>query len=60
MVWKSECCLCQKKMTFNDVRDISQAHWKIIAWIVPDGSPRVVCNKCNYPVNIIKKKYEDN
>lgn len=43
-----ECVECGAKNSFADVQDISQAKWIVLAWIVPDGDPRCVCNKCKY------------
>ena len=46
--WTVECDMCGKKDSFTDSHDITQSRWKIIAWIVPTGEPRVVCDKCEY------------
>jgi hypothetical protein len=46
--WELECEVCKKIEHANDTYDISQLHWTVLAWIVPDGNPRVVCPKCEY------------
>lgn len=43
-----ECIECGKKESFGDIHDISQSRWTILAWMVPSGNPRVVCNECEY------------
>lgn len=51
--YKVSCLSCEKEDQFEDEKAITYAHWKIIAWKLPDNSPLCVCNKCDYP---IKKK----
>lgn len=51
-----ECDMCKKKESFHDVHDITSTHWTILAWIVQDNRPLVVCSKCEYPVNKVTKK----
>lgn len=46
--WSVECSECGEKNTFNDVHDIRQAHWKVLAWLVPSGEPLIMCNGCEY------------
>lgn len=46
--WSVECDVCGKKNSFSDIKDITQSKWTILAWIVPTGEPRVVCDKCEY------------
>ena len=43
-----ECVVCGKKEYANDIQDIRQLHWKVLAWLVPSGSPRCVCSSCEY------------
>lgn len=51
-----ECNMCKKQESFNDAKDITYRHWTILAWLVHDNRPLVVCSKCEYPVNKIIKK----
>jgi hypothetical protein len=46
--WKVECDMCGEKNSFADIQEINLSNWKVIAWIVPIGDPRVICNKCEY------------
>ena len=51
MIGIVECIECGEKMKFNDIHDIRQSKWKVLAWIVPNGDPRCVCNNCEYGKN---------
>lgn len=46
--WSVECNVCKKKKSFEDEKDISNAKWTILAWIVPSGEPLCVCDACEY------------
>jgi len=46
--WTVNCVVCDKKESFADSHDIRQAKWKVLAWIVPSGEPRCVCETCVY------------
>ena len=59
MSWETECVVCGAKMKFADIRDINQMKWTVLAWIVPSGEPRVVCNKCDY-VSPKRKRNDEN
>lgn len=48
MAYKVECVECDKKESFMDMKDITYSKWKIIAWMLPSGDPRVVCPNCEY------------
>jgi len=48
MSWSVECVECGKKEKFGDAKDVSYAKWRILAWVVPSGEPRVVCPDCEY------------
>lgn len=52
---KLNCCVCEKPESFVDEYDIKQMKWQIIAWIVHENLPRVVCNKCDYPPKELEK-----
>lgn len=39
---------CGKKEKFSDAKDVVYSKWKVLAWIVPSGEPRVVCPDCEY------------
>lgn len=55
MAWKLACVECDKKESFNDMKDISYAKWRILAWQLHNhGEPLVVCPNCEY--NQPKKK----
>jgi len=56
MRWKVVCNECGKKSTFVDAHDIVQSKWTILAWIVPSGEPRVICEECQYLKPKKKKK----
>ena len=43
-----ECAECGKKESFGDAKDITFAHWTILAWMVKTGEPVCVCEKCDY------------
>ena len=46
--FRVECNVCGKKEVFGDAKDISYAKWKIIAWTLPSGDPKVCCPNCDY------------
>jgi hypothetical protein len=54
--WHLACDECGKKESFNDAKDIIFAKWKIIAWKVPSGEPKVLCPDCEYGKPKNKKK----
>jgi len=54
--WTVECIECGKKDSFADMYDISHAKWTVIAWMVPGGDPRCVCDECEYGKPRKKKK----
>ena len=43
---KAECTDCKKSETFDDVKAIYYAKWKILAWSLPSGDPLVICFNC--------------
>ena len=36
--------------------DLRTAHWTVLAWIVPTGEARAVCDECEYGKPKGKKK----
>lgn len=58
MRWKIECVECGKKASFADAKDVTQSKWTILAWIVPSGEPRCICDECEYG-KPRKKRHED-
>jgi len=56
----TECVVCGEKQYYIDHRDVINSKWKILAWIVPSGEPRCVCDKCVYSsIYVIKKKSKE-
>lgn len=48
MAWKITCMECGKKETFVDSKDVTFHRWIILAWGVPSGEPKCVCDECDY------------
>jgi UDP-N-acetylmuramyl tripeptide synthase len=48
MAWKVNCSECGTKESFGDVKDITYAKWRVIAWALPDNEPVVLCPECEY------------
>jgi len=44
-----QCCECETKQKFVDVKDITFQKWRIIAWNVSASLPIVACSKCVLP-----------
>jgi hypothetical protein len=40
------CDVCAKTDSFSDVKDMTNAHWSILAWKVESNEPIVICDKC--------------
>ena len=43
-----ECTECGEKDNFQDAKDVTYAHWKIIAWDVDKNMPICLCPECEY------------
>jgi len=44
-----QCCECDTKKKFVDVRDIKFQNWRVIGWNVSTAQPIIACNKCVLP-----------
>ncbi|HQI45678.1 MAG TPA: hypothetical protein PLC59_06465 [Bacteroidales bacterium] len=46
--WIVTCDECGKKSSFYDQKDLEYSRWTVIAWKLPSGDPRCVCDQCEY------------
>ena len=53
---KIQCVECGKELSYMDNHDLRAAHWTVLAWIVPTGEARAVCDECEYGKPKGKKK----
>jgi len=56
--WTVICSECGKKESFGDAKDITFAHWQILAWNVKSGEPLCCCQNCDYNSSVNDKKKE--
>jgi hypothetical protein len=45
---KLKCVECGKNGSFSDAKDVTQSKWRILAWDVKSGDPKVICPDCEY------------
>ncbi len=56
MAWSLKCSECGAKESFFDSKDITYNKWYIIAWLIKENEPLVVCPNCDYKKPNSRKK----